>query len=325
MFLETFIEQHFAQEAEVRTTPLVVIAKSTSTPTELCFSLWVKGFVNAALSISIILSLWAMSVVAIILIMGESFKLDTGRPKSLREQFLINSVTLHMAVATFSLISTGVLAVLAVLRSVFIRFSIIGAIPALIGVIAYFSLSPVFISFVEKQDQSYRYGVISSFIVAMITVIIGVAGLRYNGPEENKKRKSKPRDKLTVRKFFSGQWTRDLHEEVKKIYRRNKEVEEDNKQSSSISHCIPRADITGDFKAWNDATKLLLTIATGLTVVAALFSNGNSLLEQAIRIIALLFLLVPGLSCAYMEAFRRQCERQWLIVDEMSKDGRAHD
>ena len=91
------------------------------------------------------------------------------------------------------------------------------------------------------------------------------------------------------------------------------------KGASEVANHVLPTDIGGDFKAWNDAMKLLITILTGLTIISSLFTNGNGIWDQAIKILMLFFLLVPALSCAYMESFRRQCERHWQALAATQK------
>jgi hypothetical protein len=307
-FLERLVEQNLPEEGDVPRAPGREEAKRSFTPTQLSFSLWLRGFVNAALSINIILSCASfVGVAAAVLFRGQM----TG-------PFQANLLTLSFAVATFSPISTGAVALAAGLRYLFTRFSIIITLGALTGFVAYMHYAIKFISYVEEQDWKSQAGIVAAIGLTFITALIAVIGLKLNDAEKNKEKR--PRHRLTLRDFLSWRWSANLYEDVKEVYAASKALERDLKASPGVPRHSAPADIAGDFKAWNDATKLLITIATGLTVVSALFSNGDDILERAIRIIALLFLLVPALSCAYMEAFRRQCERQWQVLG-MNRDG----
>jgi hypothetical protein len=277
--------------------------KPVYTPTQLCFSLWLRGFVNAALTIYItlsVLSLFGLGLGAIL-------------NKYLNEHFLFNLTTLLLGVVTFSAISTGFIALLVGLRYFYIRFSIMGLIAALIVLPGYMSLGSALISFVEKQDWKAQAGIIAISVVILLVIIGSVAGIK--NAQTGKNKENKPRQKMTPRDFISWHWLPSLHEDVKEIYLCNKKLEPGEGEASNVCCTAPPANIGSDFKAWNDATKLLITIMTGLTVILAIFSGGNSQSEHVLKIIALLFLLVPGLCCAYMEAFRRQCERQWHILE----------
>lgn len=323
---QTVSGPHPSRESEARQTPAEEPARVKPTPVELCFSLWVKGFLNGALSINIILGTVSFIGLAIILgyLYGTAEPVESGGAtrRSPQQQFLVNLMTLLAAFGTFSFISTASLAVMASVRFMFLRFSVIGVMVVIAGVAVYLLLSFQVLPYIAGLDAPTRYGIIAaSVILAMVLVVLGT-GAKHALSDREGERKRAPRVgiKVALAGFFSGQWVPGLREDVEKIHRRNKEEEEVYKKvSTSPLNYVPRADIAGDFKAWNDATKLLLTVLTGLTVLASLFSNGNSTLEQTIKIIALLSLLVPGLACAYMEAFKRQCERQWLIVEEISK------
>jgi hypothetical protein len=301
-FLENLIERNLPEESSASQTTLSAKAKDKLTPTQLSFSLWLRGFVNAALTINIILSLSCVAGALVTVLFRDQVP----------SRLLSGIVTLSFAVATFSPLSAGAIALLAGLRHLYTRFSAIVVITAVAGSAAYVILGTLLISLVQRQDWKAQAGILAAFVLAFVTGVIAFLGIRFSDME--KFNEVEPRQKLTVRDFLSWRWYPNMDEDVKEIYNISKGLKPDQTGSPQVARQSLPIDIGSDFKAWNDVAKLLITIATGLTVISALFSGGNNVLEQAIRLIALLFLLVPGLSCAYMEAFKRQCERQWQML-----------
>lgn len=278
------------------------------TPLQLSFSLWLRGFVNAALSINIVISMMCL--------IGLGAALFSKNRMS--EQLLSGLATLSLGLATFSQVGAAAIALLSGLRYVYTRFRLKGTVVAIIAAAAYGALGAYLVNLLLKEDLKSLLGIMAAFFLTLISGVVAMWGIINSDPQ--KYRRPKPLRKLTLDDLVSWRWNRNLYEDVKEVYAASKAAAAALKGSSEVTHHILPTDISGDFKAWNDAVKLLLTILTGLTIISSLFTDGKGVWDLAFRIVMLLILLVPALSCVYMEGFRRQCERYWQAFDKAQAD-----
>jgi len=278
------------------------------TPLQLSFSLWLRGFVNAALSINIVIS------VVCLLGLGVAF-FSKNRTS---EHLLSGLITLSLGLATFSQVGSAAIALPSGLRYVYARFRLQGTAVAVIAATAYGALGSYLVNLLLKEDLKSLLGITAAFVLTLISGAVAMWGIVNSDPQ--KYRRPKPLRKLTLDDLISWRWNRNLYEDVKEVYAASKAAAAALKGSSEVTHTALPTDISGDFKAWNDAVKLLITILTGLTIISSLFTDGKGVWDLAFRIVMLLILLVPTLSCVYMEGFRRQCERFWQAIDKAQAD-----
>jgi hypothetical protein len=274
------------------------------TPIQLSFSLWLRGFVNAALSINIIISIMCLFG------LGVAF----FSKNRMSEQLLSGLVTLSLGLATFSQVGAAAIALLSGLRYVYARFRLKGTAMAIIAAAAYGALGSYLVNLLLKEDLKPLLGITAAFVLTLISGVVATWGIRNSDPQ--KYLRPKPLRKLTLDDLISWRWNQNLYEDVKEVYSASKAAAAALKGSSEVTHTALPTDIGGDFKAWNDAAKLFITILTGLTIISSLFTDGKGVWDLAFRIVMLLILLVPALGCAYMEGFRRQCERYWQAIDK---------
>jgi len=301
-YLEGLIERNLPEGCAAQQTTQSEEAKGNFTPLQLSFSLWLRDFVNAALTIDIIISVACMlGLVAAFLTRNQ-----------MSVQILYGLMTLALALATFSHIATAALAVLSGLRHAYARYRLKGVIAAVMVGAAYLALGCLLIDSLLNQDLKSRLAIMGAIVLTLMSGAVATWGIINSDPQ--KYRRSRPRRKLTRDDFLSLRWNPNLHEDVKEVYVASKAASRGLKGASEVANHVLPTDIGGDFKAWHDAMKLLITILTGLTIISSLFTNGNGIWDQAIKILMLFFLLVPALSCAYMESFRRQCERHWQAL-----------
>lgn len=285
-------------------------AGSNFTPHQLSFSLWLSGLVNAALSINIIISVMCMFGLG-----AAFFAKNQMSPRGLS-----GLVTLSLGLATFSQVGTAVIALLSGLRYVYARYRLKGAGATILMAAVYGVLGSYSANLLLSQDPKSLLGIVAAFVLTLVSGAVAVWGIRNSDPQ--KYRQSKPRRKLKVHDFLSWRWNPNLYEDVKEVYAASKAAAAALKDSPKVTHhalALP-TDIGADFKAWNDALKLLITILTGLAIISSLFTDGDDVWDQAVKIVMLLILLVPALSCAYMEGYRRQCERHWQALG-MTQEG----
>lgn len=274
------------------------------TPLQLSFSLWLRGFVNAALSINIVISVMCMFGLGVALF----------SKNRMSEQLLSGLVTLSLGLATFSQVGAAAVALLSGLRYVYARFRLKGTALAIIAATAYGALGSYLVNLLLKEDLKSLLGITAAFLLTLMSGAVAAWGIVNSDPQQY--RRTKPNRKLTLDDLISWRWHRNLYEDVKEVYAASKAAPATLKGSSEVTHPALPTDVGGDFKAWNDAVKLVITILTGLTIISSLFTDGNGVWDQAFKIVILLILLVPALSCAYMEGFRRQCERYWQAIDK---------
>lgn len=295
-------------------------AKKQLTPTQECFNLWGRGFFYAAVIILLIVNvLYIISY----LYLGYTFGLPFD--ETLREQkawFVF--LTLIRGAAISYVFVLPILVLLAIIRYTF-RTSVLGPFFILIVFFTYlWAYERVEAWFVRQSTTRQGWIWVCVGIVGFLCFLIGT------GWETKHTRDSKISDRRVsirglyawiksvpdlLRDWISGRWAL---ESVRKIY-------DSNNDSSSVNGAnTPLANITNDFKAWTDATKLLLTIMTGLTTVLVLFSE-DATMQTALKTIGNIFLLVPALCCVYMEIFRRQCERQWETLQGKKPEARLDD
>lgn len=278
------------------------------TPLQLSFSLWLSGLVNAALSINIFISVMCAFGLGIAFFAKSRMPAQSGL------------ATLSLGLATFSQVGTAIVALLSGLRYVYARYRLRGAAVAVIVATVYGTLGSYLVNLLLRQDLNSFLGITAVIILTLMSGAVAAWGIRNGDPQ--KYPQSKPRRKLTLHDFLSWRWNPNLHDDVKEVYAASRAAATALKGSSEVtphSLALP-TDIGGDFKAWNDALKLLITILTGLTIISSLFTDGKGVWDQAFRIVMILVLLVPALSCVYMEGFRRQCERHWQALG-MSQAG----
>lgn len=304
------VEPTLPEERGATQAPRPEKTRGNFTPLQLSFSLWLSGLVNAAFSINIIISVMCMFGLGVAFFAKNQM---APRPFS-------GLVTLSLGLATFSQVGTAVVALLSGLRYVYARYRLKGVTATILVAAVYAVLGSYSVNLLLSQDPKSLMGITVAFALTLANGAVAVWGIRNSDPQ--KYRQSKPRHKLTVHDFLTWRWNPNLHEDVNEVYASSKAAAAALKGSSEVTRralALP-TDIAGDFKAWNDALKLFITILTGLGIISSLFTEGNGVWDQAVRIVMLLTLLVPALSCVYMEGYRRQCERHWQALG-MTQEG----
>lgn len=310
-YLEGLIERDLPGERSQPQASRPSKAANIFTPLQMSFSLWLRGFVNAALNINTFISVMCMAGFAV------AYMLRNRLPAPA----LSGIVTLSFGLATFSQVGAFAVALLSALRYMYARFSLPVAAAGTVGLIFYVVSGYKIVDVVQRQDWKSVLGIVAAFFLTVMSGVVAAWGVRNSDPAKTGRAKKGRR--LTWRDYLSWRWNPNLHEEVKEVYAASKAAELKLKAASEVTHSVLPTDIGGDFKAWNDTAKLLITILTGLTVISSLFGDGSGAWEQAFRIIMPLILLVPALSCAYMEGFRRQCERHWQALG-MTRADESH-
>lgn len=302
-------------------------------PVQLCLSLWADGFLNAAFLICFTLD-WLLPSAVLIL-------QKTLREPPLSETAVRGLLTLTFGVCVFGFISAVLIALLIVLRGAFIRFSSSGfsliVLPSiLVCIFLVARVSSHMEVWLMNLSAVNKFATITLSLVLMSLVLVlkwaSNAG-RRSGIEQGSLRPRIvsswwARFRITISwvnrvlmNYVTGCWVPDLQERVTRIRERNDAVRSTASASLADAGNMHTADISADFKAWTDTTKLFLTVATGFSVALAVLDDGtNPHQREALRISAVLFVLVPGLACAYMEVFKRQCERCWKTMEASPAD-----
>lgn len=296
-------------------------------PLELCFSLWFQGFCFAAVNISMALA--ALFVLfALCVALSVAFGMDVGSNEDGFVLFMLLAVT--FAAGFFSLAPIGLVAVL---RYSFIHFSVIGPT----GVVGALVIYTILYSKFMKQKPGIKAAIIAVLAILMIQAgfVSWMLSPYVNSVKKSKESRSRRNPlawavavitwlRIRLHNWLSGQWVAGLYKEVEKVYLSNKEWEIAAAKDPSKTTDIFPADIGGDFKAWNDATRLLIAIAAGLAVVFNAWGGSGERpgLADVFKISWVLFLLVPTLSCVYMDIFKRRCERAWKAIEASANNHR---
>lgn len=294
------------------------------TPLQLCFSLWKSGFVGAALNISFMSLALPFVVLIFLLALDWSASPSPAPPDQLGAH-----VKFSAALPTWFICSAVLVVFISVVHGMYVRLKLwlivvallfLGSVPPLLSVLSW-------VTQLELKVQVYLWVIYFVFCAAVPKIrklLERDVSEVSSAPTRSHRRSLKESIRAWrgaipawLDDLVSGRWVPNIHERVKEIYRSNEDLRSQIK-SPSPPVDTRLADIGSDFKAWNDATKLLISILAGLAVISAIFRDERVPYEEAFKILWVLFLLVPALSCVYMEAFRRQCEREWKIIEESS-------
>src|SRR5947209_990696 len=157
-YLEGLIERNLPEGCAAQQTTQPEEAKGNFTPLQLSFSLWLRDFVNAALTIDIIISVACMlGLVAAFLTRNQ-----------MSVQILYGLMTLALALATFSHIATAALAVLSGLRHAYARYRLKGVIAAVMVGAAYLALGCLLIDSLLNQDLKSRLAIMGAIVLTLM-------------------------------------------------------------------------------------------------------------------------------------------------------------
>jgi hypothetical protein len=288
-------------------------AEDAPSPARLCLSLWLEGFLNAGYYITVLLLYWLLA-----------YSLLWGNDNSLRTGFS----ALQSGVLVTSVMTLTFMLLMFALRWLYNRWPRLGtalilAFPLEIKALSwgYEAAAGWFYSLSEKVQWGLL--VTLSIVLFLLVVAKELTDERtpkngVHSPNGTQVAGHLPRiwNALQtvpsgLRHLFRGNWTPDLRNRIKIIYDANEKLKP--RGFDGVNKSL--ADIANDFKAWNDAAKFLIAVSGGLAVVLSVF-HSDADVQVALRILLALFLLVPGLSCVYMEVFRRRCERIWKSLEE---------
>lgn len=293
----------------------------SSTPLQLCFSLWKSGFVRAAFCIGYMFAALAFGFPIFLLAL---FFLGYPQPAPRDQLGLL--VKFVGGLGMLSVFCAYFVGFISIVHDVYVHLKlwvIVAALFFLIFIHSFLSFLPWFL----QLKQNVQICILGTLVLVFAAVPNVKELLKKDVSEESSalmRSRGEPRSWIgTIRTWLdnllSGRWVPNIDERVKEIYHSNENLR------SQIESPNPPVDkslvsIASDFKAWNDATKLFISILVGLAVIFAMFNDERrGPYGEILKIFWVLFLLVPALSCVYMESFRRRCEREWEIIDGSAK------